>query len=112
MTFKPSTWLPIAVVVTVINVLGAGYAVGTAEPAHAAAHVVLGLVFGLWAYRLRQGTSESAASAGGELEAGIEALEFEVSDLRRELSEMQERLDFAERVLAQKPESRRVDPKR
>jgi hypothetical protein len=35
-----------------------------------------------------------------------------VSDVRRELSEAQERLDFAERVLAQEPESRRVGPER
>ena len=112
MTFKPATWQPIAVVVSVINLLGAGYAVGTAEPVHAAGHVVLALAFGLWAYRLRQSTSGSAEGGGGELEAGIDALECEVSNLRRELSEMQERLDFAERVLAQRPESRRVDPER
>jgi hypothetical protein len=35
-----------------------------------------------------------------------------VTELRRELSEMQERLDFAERLLAQRPESRRVGPER
>lgn len=33
-----------------------------------------------------------------------------MGSLRRELSELQERLDFAERVLAQGPESRRVGP--
>ena len=33
-----------------------------------------------------------------------------MSDLRRELSETQERLDFAERVLAQGQESRQVEP--
>ena len=52
-----------------------------------------------------------AAGPGGraELEPRLEALEFEVSDLRRELSETQERLDFTERVLAQGQESRRLD---
>src|SRR2546425_7002122 len=34
--------------------------------------------------------------------------EAEVSKLRQELSEAQERLDFAERLLAQGPEARRV----
>ena len=49
---------------------------------------------------------------GAELQPRLEALEFEVSNLRRELSETQERLDFAERVLAQGQESRRLDPQR
>jgi hypothetical protein len=35
-----------------------------------------------------------------------------VSKLRQEVSETQERLDFAERVLAQRPEAPRVGPQR
>jgi len=35
-----------------------------------------------------------------------------MSNVRRELSEAQERLDFAERMLAQGQESRRVGPER
>jgi hypothetical protein len=93
MTFKPAVWYPIAVVLAAINLLGAGFAAGSAEPMHAAAHVALAVAFGLWARRLRQGPG------GSELEA-LEALEFEVSNLRRELGETQERLDFAERMLA------------
>ena len=41
----------------------------------------------------------------------MEALETEVDTLRRELAEAHERLDFAERVLSQKAETRRVDPR-
>ena len=47
-----------------------------------------------------------------ELPARLEALEAELNTLRQELSETQERLDFAERVLAQAPETRRVGPQR
>jgi hypothetical protein len=110
MTFKPGTWYPIAIALSVINLVGAGFAVGQAEPWHATIHAALGLAFGLWAQRLRQG------SGGSELQARVEALEAEVGelgglgDLRQELSEMQERLDFAERLLAQGPETRRVGP--
>ena len=43
------------------------------------------------------------------MEARVEALELEVSSLRQELAEAQERLDFAERLLAQASESRRLD---
>jgi hypothetical protein len=39
-------------------------------------------------------------------------LELEVSELRRELGEAQERLDFTERLLAQGSEARRLDSER
>jgi hypothetical protein len=104
MTFKPVIWYPIAVVLSVINLAGAGFAAAQAEPWHAGIHATLALAFGLWAQRLRQGPGE------GELPARLEALEAEVSNLRQELSETQERLDFAERLLAQGPEPRRVGP--
>ena len=106
MTFKPAIWYPIAVVLSVLNWAGAGFAVGAAEPLHATIHAALALAFGLWAQRLRQGP------VAGEVAARLEALESEVGNLRQELSETQERLDFAERVLAQAPETRRVGPER
>lgn len=106
MTFKPAIWHPIAVVLSVINLVGVGFAAGSAEPWHAAVHAALALAFGLWAQRLRQGAD------GSEGLARLEVLEAEVSNLGRELSEAQERLDFAERLLAQGQESRRVGPER
>ena len=109
MTFKPRIWFPIAVVLAVLNVVAVGFAAGDAEPVHAGTHAALALAFGLWAQRLRQRPGGSELPAG--LEA-LEALEAEVSKLRQELSETQERLDFAERVLAQGPEARRVGPQR
>ena len=104
MTFKPAIWRPIAVTLSAINLVGVGFAAGATEPWHAAIHAALALAFGLWAQRLRQGEGVSDG------QARLELLEAEVGNLRRELSETQERLDFAERVLAQGPESRRVGP--
>ena len=109
MTFKSAVWYPIAIVLSVINLVGAGFAAGQAEPGHATIHAALALAFGLWAQRLRQRPGGSELPAG--LEA-LEALEAEVSKLRQELSDTQERLDFAERVLAQGPEARRMGPQR
>ena len=100
MTFKPAIWYPIAVVLGAINLLGAGFAIGTAEPWHATVHAALALAFGLWARRLRQGPGGSELQAPLEVLEALEAVEFEVSKLRQELSETQERLDFAERLLA------------
>ena len=112
MTFKPAIWYPIAVVLSVINLVGVGFAVGPVQPWHATVHAALALVFGLWAQRLRQGPGGSELQAPLEAPEALEALEAEVSTLRQELSETQERLDFAERLLAQGPETRRVGPQR
>ena len=110
MTFKPALWYPIAVVLSVINLAAAGFAAASAEPWHATTHAALAVAFGLWAQQLRQGLRQQ--SGGDDLEARLEALELEVSEQRRELSETQERVDFAERLLAQGPEARRVEPER
>ena len=107
MTFKPAIWRPIAAVLSALNLVGAGFAVGQAEPVHATIHVAVAAAFALWARRLRQRPDGNRVL--DRLET-LEALEGEVSTLRQELGEMQERLDFAERVLAQAPETRRVGP--
>jgi hypothetical protein len=102
MTFKPATWQPIAVVLSVVNWVGAGLAIGSGEPVHATLHVGLAAAFALWAQRLR------ATPIGSDTQARIEALEADLMEMRRELSEAQERLDFAERLMAQLPQSRQL----
>ena len=97
MTFKPAIWYPIAAILSVLNLVGAGFAAGSAEPWHATGHAALALAFGLWAQRMRQ---VAAVSETQDQVEGLEAIEFELSNLRQELSETQERLDFAERLLA------------
>jgi hypothetical protein len=106
MTFKPAVWKPVAIVVSAVNLVGVGLAAGAAEPWHAGIHAALALGFGLWAQRLR---GAPAAEPIGYRDR-LEALEGEVGELRRELTEAQERLDFTERVLAQGRETRRVGP--
>jgi hypothetical protein len=107
MTFKSRIWYPIAGVLSAINLVAVGFAAGEAEPWHAAVHAALALAFGLGAQRLRQ------RPRGNELaQDRLEALEAEVSQLRYDMSETQERLDFAERVLAQRPETGRLGPER
>jgi hypothetical protein len=52
-----------------------------------------------------------AAGADPDSAGRLQALEQEVGALRQELVEAQERLDFAERVLAQHPADRLNPPK-
>ena len=106
MTFKPTLWRPIAAVLSGINLIAVGAAANAAEPWHAGIHALLAVAFGLWAQRLHGG------AVAGDLPARLEVLELDVNGLRRELNETQERLDFAERILAQAQESRRLDLER
>lgn len=110
MNFKPALWHPIAIGLAVINAGAAAFAAAQAEPMHATLHVMLAAAFWLWAQRLRQRQEQHQVWGGTEILDRLDALESEVSGMRRELGEAQERLDFAERVLAQQPEQRRMGP--
>jgi hypothetical protein len=105
MTFKPAIWQPVSIVLSGLNLVGVGFAAGEAQPWHAGIHAVLALAFGLWAQRMRQ------APRGSELPLPLEALEAveaEMSRLREDLAETQERLDFTERLVVQGQEARRL----
>jgi transposase-like protein len=116
MTFKSTMWYRIAVALSALNLAGLGYAIGVAEPAHAAIHGVLAVGFWVWARRLWQGRGasddEARLDAVSENESRLEALEAELNTVRQQLNETQERLDFTERVLARGPDARKVDPQR
>jgi hypothetical protein len=105
MTFKPAIWHPIALALSALNLVGVGFAAGATEPWHAGIHAVLGLAFWSWAQRLRL---RQPMAVAGDPER-LETLELEVGQIRRELGEAQERLDFTERMLAQGRETGRLD---
>jgi len=101
MTFKPSTWFPIAAVLSGINIAAVWFAARPGETWHATLHAVLAVAFAHWAERLRQRKLAGARAAADD---ALGALEGEVGTLRQELAEAQERLDFAERMLVQSRE--------
>jgi hypothetical protein len=116
MTFKSPLWYPAAILLTAINLVGVGFAAASTEAWHAGVHATLALAFGLWAQRLRQRRGVGGSEVEARLQsleadmARLESLEADVSKLRQELGEAHERLDFAERMLAQGKDKPRVGP--
>ena len=104
MRFKPSLWFPIAVILAAGNLIAVPIYAG--EPWHSFAHGAVGVLFALWAQRLKQrrdAEPKAVEAGGGER---VDVLEDEMTKLRQELSDAQERLDFTERMLTQKDPSR------
>jgi hypothetical protein len=108
-SFKPSFWFPIAAIACGVNVVWAWIAGRTGPMAgpHAMGHAIAALAFGLWAATLRsQLRSEQQPPGRPELPEHLEEIEAEMSNLRQQLIETQERLDFTERLLAQRENER------
>jgi hypothetical protein len=80
----------------------------------AAVVVILIAAIGTWgAVKIAKIMAQSrVAGADPDTAAHLQALDQELGALRQEMVETQERLDFAERLLAQGPETRRVEPQR
>jgi hypothetical protein len=106
MTFKPATWYPITIALSAINLVGAGLAAGGGETWHAGLHVVLAAGFALAARHVGRRITRN------ESQAELQEVEVELAGLRQELIDAQERLDFAERMLAQGVEPRRMEAER
>jgi len=58
----------------------------------------------VWRLRIEEARARAGALTDGG-EAELDQVRGEVEQLRRELTEVQERLDFAERLLARRPEA-------
>jgi hypothetical protein len=100
--FKHPAWIPVAWILCLVN-LAAVAVFAQSGPMHATAHGVLAALSGLWAQRLQQ---RMAGGADADVLARVEELEARLADLEAlpdvssRLSQLEERLDFAERVLA------------
>lgn len=109
MASKTRFWNVVLVLLSAGNLVSVWFAARPGEPWHATIHAALALAFGLWAQRrMRLAEARLRAGAldeGSEVEAA--ALRDEVGEVRRELGEVQERVDFAERLLSQAREADR-----
>lgn len=88
MRFRPTVLFPIAVVLSVGNLVSVWFAAAPGEPAHASIHAALAVACAIWAQRLRIRMRE-----GGRLQDRMEeleafrALETEVTMLREALAQ-------------------------
>lgn len=101
MWFKHRAWIPIAWILSLINVASVWFAAQPAEPWHATAHAVLAVLFGLGAQRLslrRKLTTETGAAARvGAVDPPSDLNSLQ--DMEGRLADLEERLDFTERAL-------------
>jgi chromosome segregation ATPase len=69
------------------------------------------IMFGLVRISRHWRTSVPVAGSGSlnQLEARLDSMEQDLATLHQELSETQERLDFAERMLSQSRETKRLE---
>lgn len=96
MALNPKFWQPVTAVLSAANLVAVWFAAGPGEPLHASIHAALAVGFALGAQRLGM---RRRASVDESL--SVEILE-ELPVLRSEVAELTERLDFAERLLAQR----------
>ena len=110
-----SKWQPLVIGLSAVNLVAVGFAASTGESWHAALHAALALGFGLWAQRMRRDARGNVVADGTDQPSlghdRIDALERDVAQIRQELGEAQERLDFAERLLARGREPTREIPR-
>ena len=106
-------WNRVLVLLSAGNLVSVWF-VTPGEPWHATIHAALALGFGLWVQRrmrLQEGPGSADALEQGS-EGGIAGLRDDAREMRRELNEVQERLDFAERMLSQAREGDRLPGRR
>ena len=109
----PTFWRRMAIVLSVVNVAGAGFAIASSEAWHSAVHVSLALVFAFAATRLKEGATGSLASMQQQLDddaAVLEETQAKLAMQSTQLAELQERVDFAERMLAQARDRMKLGP--
>ncbi len=105
-------WRRLAIVASVFNVAGAGFAIAAGEGWHAGIHVTLALAFAFAAQRLTGDQRSESASIQQQLAAQADALEEAQATLARQaaqLAELNERVDFAERVLTKARDRQTLD---
>ena len=110
MWFRHRAWIPVTWVLAVTNIAAVWFAAQPAEPWHATGHALLAVGLALGAKRLQE-----RHRAAGPPEPWQQALdqaadsEEAVAGMQTRVEELEERLDFAERLLTKQREPAPVD---
>ena len=104
MTIK--TWRRLAIVASVFNVVGAVFALASREGWHAGVHISLALGFGFAAQRLGE---IGGTAVPDNLQTQLDEQADRIALQSRQLAELEERLDFTERMLAQARDKQKLD---
>jgi hypothetical protein len=109
MWFRHRAWIPIAWVLSLINFGGVWFAAREGQALHATVHAVLAILLAMGAQRLRARRRPDLTSRvvdEDEVHARLDELDL----LKQRMSELEERVDFVERLLAKQREAQRLDP--
>lgn len=101
MRFKHRAWIPIAWSLSVINVGAVWFAALPAEPTHATIHALLAVGFALGARRLT--ARGHGALPNEDLQQALDQNE----QMQQTIELLEERVDFAERLVAQQKDASR-----
>lgn len=116
MWFKHRAWIPVAWILSGLNIAATWFAAGDAQPLHAASHALLAALFALGAQRLQVRAARADIADASTVER-LEDLEARLGDLDRlpdvtaRLAELEERLDFTERALVNVRQRAQLPPK-
>lgn len=114
MWFKHRAWIPVAWLLSLVNLGAVWFAARPAEPWHATGHALLAVLFGLGAQRLGR---RKKPTADGDVVERLQELEArhadpdQLQDVEGRLAELEERLDFTERALVDVRTRAQVPPK-
>lgn len=102
MWFKHRAWVPIAWVLSAANVASIWFAAAPGEAWHATIHGLLAVGLGLGAHHLS--TRQRLLTANQDLQQALdqnEGMQEALDGMHGQVRELEERVDFAERLLAQ-----------
>ncbi len=111
MRFQHRAWIPVSWGLALINLGAVWFAARPAEPWHATVHAALAVAFALGAQRLK--ARRDAALLHGQLQEVLdqnESLQGAVEGMETQVRELEERIEFAERLLSTQREGEQRRP--
>lgn len=114
MWFKHRAWIPVAWLLSFGNLVSVWFAAQPAEPWHATIHALLAAGFALGARHLTA-RRQPAAVLNADLQEALdlnEHLQQTIDGLQVQLRQLEERVDFTERLLATHRDPNRLDAER